>query len=513
MDGGLHWPAHAVPDRDSGDGLPPAQPPSPWLPPPRSPRAPATTSTPTRSAQTRRRPTPTPTPRAPAATATPAPAPAARRRRRPASPAPAATPAPAGPDAAVHGRRRLAARRSAGALLLGAGLALRARLVSPTELTAGPEATERAGAAARRPPAARATSCSSPASSAPGKTTFVRGALRSLGVDGSDHVARRSWSATCTRGATGPLAHLDLYRLAGMGGEDPGLLDPFFGDDTIAFVEWPEHALDALPPERVAHRVRLAHAGGDARRIEIDRERRDRRHRHRHAVHLGRGARRRAGVRSSARDDPGARRAPAPRRDAAAAARAGAGAGRGRLGGRRAHLRRHRPGRLHRPAARDLDRPRARAGPRPAARRRLEPRGARPRRRAGDAGARPAGRRRRPVLAVIDARRGEVFAAAYRHHRTTMEPARVRARRARPTALAARREWGRSPMLAVGDGAVRFRAELERAGVAVPADGSRAHRVSALMVCRLGRAREPVDRDALLPDYRREPDAVPPKPA
>jgi tRNA threonylcarbamoyladenosine biosynthesis protein TsaB len=65
-------------------------------------------------------------------------------------------------------------------------------------------------------------------------------------------------------------------------------------------------------------------------------------------------------------------------------------------------------------------------------------------------------------------------------------------------------------MLAVGDGAVRFRAELERAGVAVPFDGSRAHRVSAQMICRLGRAREPVDRDALLPDYRREPDAVPP---
>ena len=45
----------------------------------------------------------------------------------------------------------------------------------------------------------------------------------------------------------------------------------------------------------------------------------------------------------------------------------------------------------------------------------------------------------------------------------------------------------------------------------MPADGSRAHRVSALMVCRLGRAREPVDRDALLPDYRREPDAEPPQ--
>jgi len=117
-----------------------------------------------------------------------------------------------------------------------------------------------------------------------------------------------------------------------------------------------------------------------------------------------------------------------------------------------------------------------------------------------------------PVLAMIDARRGEVFAATYRHHRETMEavaiaPAELAER------LAARREWGRSPMLAVGDGAVRFRAELERAGVAVPSDGSRAHRVSALMICRLGRAREPVDRDALLPDYRREPDATPPQPS
>jgi tRNA threonylcarbamoyladenosine biosynthesis protein TsaB len=116
-----------------------------------------------------------------------------------------------------------------------------------------------------------------------------------------------------------------------------------------------------------------------------------------------------------------------------------------------------------------------------------------------------------PVLAVIDARRGEVYAASYRHHRTTMEPVAITPAELAER-LAARREWGRNPMLAVGDGAVRFRAELERAGVAVPADGSRAHLVSALMVCRLGRAREPVDRDALLPDYRREPDAVPSTP-
>ncbi|HET6546852.1 MAG TPA: tRNA (adenosine(37)-N6)-threonylcarbamoyltransferase complex dimerization subunit type 1 TsaB, partial [Solirubrobacter sp.] len=109
----------------------------------------------------------------------------------------------------------------------------------------------------------------------------------------------------------------------------------------------------------------------------------------------------------------------------------------------------------------------------------------------------------REVLAVIDARRGEVFAAAYRGELCTLEPVAIA-----PAALAERAP----SRVAVGDGAVRFRAELERAGVAVPPDDSHVHRVSALMVCRLGRAREPVARDALLPDYRREPDAAPQNP-
>jgi tRNA threonylcarbamoyladenosine biosynthesis protein TsaB len=109
------------------------------------------------------------------------------------------------------------------------------------------------------------------------------------------------------------------------------------------------------------------------------------------------------------------------------------------------------------------------------------------------------GAERPDVLAVIDARRGEVFAARYQDGRCVMAPVPMA-----PTDLPV------AP-LAVGDGAVRFREELERAGVAVPADDSPVHRVSALMVCRLGRDREPVDRDALLPDYRREPDAKPPQ--
>ena len=65
-------------------------------------------------------------------------------------------------------------------------------------------------------------------------------------------------------------------------------------------------------------------------------------------------------------------------------------------------------------------------------------------------------------------------------------------------------------MQAVGDGAVRFRAELERAGVGVPADGSSVHRISAAPLCRLGAVGEPAERDRLLPDYLREPDAKQP---
>jgi tRNA threonylcarbamoyladenosine biosynthesis protein TsaE len=131
----------------------------------------------------------------------------------------------------------------------------------------GPDATERAGAelaATLRPGDVVLVSGELGA----GKTTFVRGALRALGVQGPvtspTFVVGHAYE-----GRHVPVAHLDLYRLAGMGDEDPGLLDPFFAPEAIAFVEWPEHGPGAWPAERVAHHVRLAHAGGDTRTIEI----------------------------------------------------------------------------------------------------------------------------------------------------------------------------------------------------------------------------------------------------
>ena len=73
------------------------------------------------------------------------------------------------------------------------------------------------------------------------------------------------------RGTRGPISHLDLYRLEGLDGEEPGLLDDYLGRDSIAFIEWPEQVPDIELGEgvRIAARVTLRHAGGDRRQVEV----------------------------------------------------------------------------------------------------------------------------------------------------------------------------------------------------------------------------------------------------
>ena len=110
------------------------------------------------------------------------------------------------------------------------------------------------------------------------------------------------------------------------------------------------------------------------------------------------------------------------------------------------------------------------------------------------------------VLAVLDARRGEAFAAAWdARGQRLLAPAALS-----PDALHDAAAGLGAGVLAAGDGAVRFREQLERAAAAVPADGSPVHRISAVHVCRLGAAGRPTGRDALVPDYVRDPDAIPP---
>ena len=99
-----------------------------------------------------------------------------------------------------------------------------------------------------------------------GKTTFVRGACRALGVRGA--VTSPTYTiGQVYEGAQAEIAHLDLYRLETLAGEDPALLDDYLTPQRIGFVEWP--AVGEPGIERVAARVRIDHAGRDRRRIEV----------------------------------------------------------------------------------------------------------------------------------------------------------------------------------------------------------------------------------------------------
>jgi tRNA threonylcarbamoyladenosine biosynthesis protein TsaE len=102
-----------------------------------------------------------------------------------------------------------------------------------------------------------------------GKTTFVRGACRALGVTAA--VTSPSFTIARRYDGTLPISHLDLYRLGDLGDEDPALLADELADDRIAFVEWPEvGAPVGLDAERVAARVRLEHRGGDRRCVRVE---------------------------------------------------------------------------------------------------------------------------------------------------------------------------------------------------------------------------------------------------
>jgi tRNA threonylcarbamoyladenosine biosynthesis protein TsaE len=100
-----------------------------------------------------------------------------------------------------------------------------------------------------------------------GKTTLVRGAARALGVE--DPVTSPTFSIGHRyRAGSLTVSHLDLYRLAGLQAEDPGLLADYLGPGRIAFVEWPLEHESELAGARML--VTLSHGGEDRRRIEIE---------------------------------------------------------------------------------------------------------------------------------------------------------------------------------------------------------------------------------------------------
>lgn len=105
----------------------------------------------------------------------------------------------------------------------------------------------------------------------------------------------------------------------------------------------------------------------------------------------------------------------------------------------------------------------------------------------------------REVLAVVDARRGEVFVGGYAAGRELLAP-----RALAPSALASLLTPGG---LAMGDGAVRYRTHLEDLGIEVPEDSSALHRVRGASICELAAHASPAESGNVLPDYLRRPDA------
>jgi tRNA threonylcarbamoyladenosine biosynthesis protein TsaB len=112
------------------------------------------------------------------------------------------------------------------------------------------------------------------------------------------------------------------------------------------------------------------------------------------------------------------------------------------------------------------------------------------------------------VLAVIDARRGEVFVGGWRpDERSEPGGELLRPRVLAPGELPALIDGMPPPILAVGDGALAFRAVLERSGASVPEDNSELHRVSAINHCKLARRLRAEAPEQVGPRYMRLPDA------
>jgi tRNA threonylcarbamoyladenosine biosynthesis protein TsaE len=98
-----------------------------------------------------------------------------------------------------------------------------------------------------------------------GKTTFVRGACRALGV--TAHVTSPTFTIGHRYLGDPDVSHLDLFRFQGVSAAEWGDLEPYF-EDAICFVEWPEAAAGSLPPVRVE--VRLSHMDPAHRLITLE---------------------------------------------------------------------------------------------------------------------------------------------------------------------------------------------------------------------------------------------------
>jgi tRNA threonylcarbamoyladenosine biosynthesis protein TsaE len=103
-----------------------------------------------------------------------------------------------------------------------------------------------------------------------GKTTFVRAAVRSLGVE--ERVTSPTYQLA--RGYEGLkdgrrliVNHLDLYRLEGIEDRDVLELDDYLEPEAVTFIEWAEPALDAIENPSL---VSISHETPTTRSVRLE---------------------------------------------------------------------------------------------------------------------------------------------------------------------------------------------------------------------------------------------------
>jgi tRNA threonylcarbamoyladenosine biosynthesis protein TsaE len=100
-----------------------------------------------------------------------------------------------------------------------------------------------------------------------GKTTMVRGIARAFGI-GREQVVSPSFTIITEYEGPVRLVHIDLYRIEGSRDlESTGIWD-CIGSDSVAVVEWPEHAGAELPEDAMV--VRIEQKGEEEREITIE---------------------------------------------------------------------------------------------------------------------------------------------------------------------------------------------------------------------------------------------------
>jgi tRNA threonylcarbamoyladenosine biosynthesis protein TsaE len=99
-----------------------------------------------------------------------------------------------------------------------------------------------------------------------GKTTFVQGLARGLGIQES--VTSPTFAILALhRGKGRTLVHVDAYRIAGGRALENLMIDDFLVSPWWAAIEWPDHVADWLPPD--ALHLELTHAPEHKHRLRL----------------------------------------------------------------------------------------------------------------------------------------------------------------------------------------------------------------------------------------------------